>query len=63
MDYYTKYKNEIERQKKIFEDNEATINRLPNHLKPYQEMALKLHQEIIEKLEAKLTDRKTGTHV
>ncbi len=55
MDHIIKLKNEIDHQKRLLEDCEAIMDQVPKHLKPYQEMALKLHRERIEKLEARLT--------
>lgn len=56
MEHYIKLENEIERQKQLIEDNETMMDQVPNHLKPYQEMALNLLKDKLEKLEARLTN-------
>lgn len=54
MDLSNKIKKEIERLERLIADSEAIMDKIPNHLRPYQETALELHKDYLAKLEMML---------
>lgn len=54
----TQYQNkkEIEHPDKLIEDSEAILGQMPGHLRPFHEIALRLHRECMTKLETMLAN-------
>ncbi len=54
MDAKNKIEREMARTKKLIEDSENIMKQVPKHLKPNQEIALKIHKRKLASLEQEL---------
>lgn len=55
MDAKSKIEREIARSKKLIEDSENIMKQVPKHLRPNQELALKIHKRKLASLKEELT--------